>query len=121
MAYLNKGDTVVIRSGNITARVEEIQWRRFRRSAEEIARMKRRNPNRPVKLTKSVPYAICKVFMGDVPAGTEFLIPGYKLKSLKKDGETILILDTKWAAEFDGAWVKKILEASNAKRAGGEE
>jgi hypothetical protein len=116
MAYLNKGDMVMIRDGGIVAFVTDIQWRKFRRSAEEIARMKRKNPDKPVRITKNVPYAVCKVAMAEtLPVGTGFLIPGYKLKfHEKKDGDTILVLDGKYAAEFSGEWVEKILAASKA-------
>jgi hypothetical protein len=48
--------------------------------------------------------------------GTEFLIPGYKLKHETMDGEKLLVLRDKYAAEFNGAWVEKILNDSKIKR-----
>ena len=53
------------------------------------------------------------------PVGTEFLIPGYKLKNETKDGEKLLVLRDKYAAEFDGHWVSKMLADSKAKREAG--
>ena len=49
--------------------------------------------------------------------GTEFLIPGYKLRNEVKDGDTLLVLRDQYAAEFDGVWVEKILTESKEKRA----
>ena len=111
MAYLNKNDLVIIRSGdtNLQARVVDMQFRRFRKSWQDkkTGEWKHR--------WKSVPYAICECFIG-APVGTEFLIPGYKLKNHTKDGERLLVLRDKYAAEFDGAWVKKMLATSKEKR-----
>ena len=64
---------------------------------------------------KSVPYAICECFIG-APIGTEFLIPGYKLKNETKDGERLLVLRDQYAAEFNGDWVNKMLAESKQKR-----
>jgi hypothetical protein len=112
MAYLRKDDIVVIPTGTgmIQARVVDMQFRRFRRSWKDkkTGEMKSR--------WKSVPYAICEVFIG-APAGTEFLIPGYKLRNETKDGEKMLVLRNQYAAEFNGAWVNKMLEESKIKRA----
>ena len=68
---------------------------------------------------KSMPYAICKVYSSEdttVPTGSEFLIPGYKLKNETKDGEKLLVLRDQYAAEFDGHWIEKLLAESKAKR-----
>ena len=111
MAYLTKDDLVIIRTSEATiqARVVDMQFRRFRSSWKDkkTGEIKRR--------WKSVPYAICECFTG-VPVGTEFLIPGYKLKNETKDGEKLLVLRDKYAAEFNGEWVSKMLADSKAKR-----
>ena len=111
MAYLRKDDIVMIRTGNgmIQARVVDMQFRRFRRSWKD------KKSGETKWKWKSVPYAICSVFIG-APAGTEFLIPGYKLKNEVKDGEKLLVLRDKYAAEFNGAWVQKMLAASREQR-----
>jgi len=115
MAYLKKNDIVVIpaTTGMIQARVVDMQFRRFRRSWKDKKTGETRHGS------KSVPYAICEVFIG-APTGTEFLIPGYKLRNETKDGETLLVLRDQYAAEFNGAWVNNMLEESKAKRAGAE-
>jgi len=112
MAYLHKNDIVMIRTGGtmIQARVVDMQFRRFRRSWKD----KKTGENR--FKWKLVPYAICQVFIG-APTGTEFLIPGYKLRNETKDGETLLVLRDQYAAEFNGAWVENMLAESKAKRA----
>ncbi len=113
MAYLTKDDLVIIRTGDATiqARVVDMQFRRFRRSWKD------KKTGETKSRWKSVPYAICECFIG-APAGTEFLIPGYKLQFETKDGEKLLVLRDKYAAEFDGEWVNKMLAESKAKRAG---
>ena len=112
MAYLHKNDIVMIRTGTslVQARVVDMQFRRFRRSWKDKKTGETRFK------WKSVPYAICQVFLG-APTGTEFLIPGYKLRNETKDGETLLVLRDQYAAEFDGAWVNNMLAQSKAKRA----
>tara|TARA_Y100001963_G_scaffold110245_1_gene152438 strand:- start:597 stop:941 length:345 start_codon:yes stop_codon:yes gene_type:complete len=111
MAYLRKDDIVMIRTGSgmIQARVVDMQFRRFRRSWKD------KKSGETKWKWKSVPYAICSVFIG-APVGTEFLIPGYKLKNEVKDGEKLLVLRDKYAAEFNGAWVQKMLTASQEQR-----
>ena len=69
---------------------------------------------------RAMPYAICKVYSSEdttIPTGSEFLIPGYKLRNEVKDGESLLVLRDQYAAEFNGAWVEKMLADSKAKRA----
>ena len=111
MAYLRKDDIVMIRTGSgmIQARVVDMQFRRFRRSWKD------KKSGETKWKWKSVPYAICSVFIG-APVGTEFLIPGYKLKNEVKDGEKLLVLRDKYAAEFNGAWVQKMLATSQEQR-----
>ena len=112
MAYLHKNDIVMINtpSGMIQARVVDMQFRRFRKSWKD----KKTGENK--SRWKSVPSAVCEVFLG-APAGTEFLIPGYKLRNEVKDGEKLLVLRNQYAAEFDGHWVNKMLAESKEKRA----
>ena len=113
MAYLKKDDLVIIPAAggaNIQARVVDMQFRRFRRSWKDKATGETKSR------WKSVPYAVCEGFLG-APAGTEFLIPGYKLRNEVKDGEKLLVLRNQYAAEFDGHWVNKMLAESKEKRA----
>ena len=112
MAYLKKNDLVIIprAEGNLQARVVDMQFRRFKKTWMDKATGEYKSR------WKSVPYALCSVFVG-APVGTEFLIPGYKLKGEKKQGESILVLRDKYAAEFNEDWAKKIIEESKVKRA----
>jgi len=111
MAYLRKDDLVIIRNGDTTvqARVIDMRFRRFRSSWKD------KKTGETKSRWKSVPYAICSVFIG-APVGTEFLIPGYKLGNEVKDGEKLLVLHDKYAAEYNGAWVQKMLAESKEKR-----
>ena len=111
MAYLHKQDIVIIQQGGktIQARVVDMRFRRFRRAWKD--RKTGENKSR----WKSVPYAVCEVFAG-LPAGTEFIIAGYKLKNETKDGEKLLVLRDKYVAEFNGAWVNTLLAESREKR-----
>ena len=111
MAYLTKNDLVIIRNGDSTvqARVVDMRFRRFRRAWKD------KKTGEDKSGWKSVPYAVCSVFIG-APVGTEFLIPGYKLKNETKDGEKLLVLRDKYVAEFGGAWVDQILAESREKR-----
>jgi len=111
MAYLRKDDLVIIRNGDTTvqARVIDMRFRRFRSSWKD------KKTGETKSRWKSVPYAICSVFIG-APVGTEFLIPGYKLRNEVKDGEKLLVLHDKYAAEYNGAWVQKMLAESKEKR-----
>lgn len=113
MAYLNKNDIVFIQTiggSPVQAQVVDIRFRRFRKSWKD----KKTGENK--SRWKAVPYAVCEVFTG-MPAGTEFLIPGYKLKNIEKAGEKLLVLRDQYVAEFDGPWVQTILEESRTKRA----
>ena len=113
MAYLKKNDLVIIPragGGNLQARVVDMQFRRFKKTWQDKASGEYKSR------WKSVPYAICSVFAGG-PVGAEFLIPGYKLKGEKKQGESILVLRDKYAAEFNEDWAKKIITESKVKRA----
>jgi len=112
MAYLHKQDIVIIQQGGktIQARVVDMRFRRFRRTWKD--RKSGENKTR----WKSVPYAVCEVFVG-APVGTEFIIAGYKLKNETKDGEKLLVLRDKYVAEFGGAWVNTLLAESKNARA----
>ena len=112
MAYLKTDDLVIIPNkdgSNIQARVVDMQFRRFRRSWKDKA------TGDTKWKWKSVPYAVCECFLG-APVGTEFVIPGYKLKNETKDGEKLLVLRDEYAAEFGGPWIEKMIEDSRAKR-----
>ena len=111
MAYLTKNDLVIIQTPDATiqARVVDMQFRKFKKTWQD-----KKTGEWKVRY-KPVPYAICECFIG-APVGTEFLIPGYKLKNEVKDGEKLLVLRDKYAAEFDGAWVNKMLAESKQKR-----
>ena len=113
MAYLAKDDLVIIptKTAPIQSRVVDVRFRRYRKKVRD------RKTGKEKMVTKSMPYAVCSVFLG-APAGTEFLIPGYKLRNETKDGETLLVLRDTYAAEFDGQWVEKILTESKEKREG---
>ena len=113
MAYLAKDDLVIIptKTAPIQSRVVDVRFRRYRKKVRD------RKTGKEKMVTKSMPYAVCSVFLG-APAGTEFLIPGYKLRNETKDGETLLVLRDTYAAEFDGQWVEKILTESKEKRTG---
>ena len=113
MAYLAKDDLVIIptKTAPIQSRVVDVRFRRYRKKVRD------RKTGKEKMVTKSMPYAVCGVFLG-APAGTEFLIPGYKLRNETKDGETLLVLRDTYAAEFDGQWVEKILTESKEKRTG---
>jgi hypothetical protein len=113
MAYLHKDDIVMIRKpdgGMLQARVIDMRFRRFRSAWKD------KHTGEKKTRWKAVPYAVCSVFIG-APVGTEFLIPGYKLRNEVKDGETLLVLRDQYAAEFNGEWVEKILSESKEKRA----
>jgi len=113
VAYLAKDDLVIIptKTAPIQSRVVDVRFRRYRKKVRD------RKTGKEKMVTKSMPYAVCSVFLG-APAGTEFLIPGYKLRNETKDGETLLVLRDTYAAEFDGQWVEKILTESKEKRTG---
>jgi len=113
VAYLAKDDLVIIptKTAPIQSRVVDVRFRRYRKKVRD------RKTGKEKMVTKSMPYAVCSVFLG-APAGTEFLIPGYKLRNETKDGETLLVLRDTYAAEFDGQWVEKILTESKEKREG---
>lgn len=114
MAYLRKDDIVIIKqtdSDALQALVVDVRFRRFRKSWKDKATGETKFK------WKSVPYAVCSVFAGSKP-GSEFLIPGYKLRNETKDGEKLLVLRDKYVAEFDGDWVQTVLQESREKRQG---
>ena len=113
MAYLAKDDLVIIptKTAPIQSRVVDVRFRRYRKKVRD------RKTGKEKMVTKSMPYAVCSVFLG-APAGTEFLIPGYQLRNETKAGETLLVLKDAYSAKFDGQWVQKILTESKEKREG---
>lgn len=112
MAYLHKDDIVLLkfRGGLSHSRVVDVRFRRFLRSWRD------KKTDKIKKRWKSVPYAICETFAGVLPAGTEFMIPGYKLKNETKDGERLLVLHNKFACEFDTEWANTLIAESKEKR-----
>lgn len=119
MAYLRKNDLIMINNNNtnVQALVVDIQFRRFRKSRKD------RKTNETKSFWKSVPYAVCQVMISsdpEVKISNEFLIPGYKLKNIKKNGKSLLILRDKYIAEFaedyGNDWVANVLLESKVKR-----
>jgi hypothetical protein len=112
MAYLHKDDIVILRvlGGLAHARVLDIRFRKFFRNAKD------KKTGATKRRYKSVPYAVCQVFAGTLPTGTDFLIPGYKLKNEIKDGEKLLILRNKYAADFDSSWARTLITESKNER-----
>ena len=111
MAYLRKEDTVYfLNDGHpVHSMVEKVAFRRYR--------SKKVDPKTGKKRMKSMPYAICKVYMSadnNIAVGSEFLIPGYKLRNIMMKGEKILVLHRTYVAEFKeqygNEWVKKLIE-----------
>ena len=100
MAYLNKDDLVLIPTSDTTiqSRVVDVRFRRYRKKVRD------RKTGKEKMVTKAMPYAVCRVFLGGdvLPTGTEFLIPGYQLRNETKAGETLLVLKDTYSAKFDG-------------------
>ena len=115
MAYLHKNDLVIIRTGTgetIQSRVVDISFRRYRKKVRD------RKTGKEKMVTKAMPYAVCNVFLG-AKVGTEFLIPGYKLRNEEKKSEKLLVLKDEYATEVDDGfslWVAKMLAESKQKR-----
>ena len=112
MAYLHKDDIVIIRAlpGMTQARVVDVRFRKFYRTWKD------KKTGKDKKRWKAVPYAVCQVFAGFLPTGTEFMIPGYKLKNEVKDGEKLLVLRDNYATEFNTEWARPIIPESKEKR-----
>ena len=110
MAYLRKQDTIYFLNDGqpVFSLVEKVAFRRYL--------TKRVDPKTGRKKMKSMPYAICKVYSSEdttIPTGSEFLIPGYKLRNITMKGEKILIIDKTYVAEFKeqygNDWVSKLI------------
>ncbi len=110
MAYLRKEDTVYFLNDGqpIFSLVEKVAFRRYR--------SKKIDPKTGKNKMKSMPYAICKVYSSEdttVPTGSEFLIPGYKLRNVTMKGEKILVIHNTYVAEFQeqygNDWVRKLI------------
>ena len=76
------------------------------------------------KKWKSMPYAICKVLMSDdsrVPADSNFLIAGYRLKKKFLQGNMVLVMDNEYIADYEkeygNEWVSKMIEQENEREA----
>ena len=105
MAYLNKDDLVLIPTSDTTiqSRVVDVRFRRYRKKVRD------RKTGKEKMVTKSMPYAVCSVFLGGDVLPT---------RNETKAGETLLVLKDAYSAKFDGGWVQKILAESKEKREG---
>ena len=110
MAYLKNKDTVYFLNNGqpIFSLVEKVAFRKYFSKRIDSKTGKRK--------LKSMPYAICKVYSSEdtsVPSGTEFLIPGYKLRNITMKGEKILVVHNTYIAEFKerygNEWVSKMI------------
>ena len=123
MAYLKPEQTVFIANNGqpIYSVIEKVAFRKYwgKRRDKETGKM--------VKARRSMPYAICKVFMSSdttIPIGAQFTIAGYQLRNVVMKGEKILTFDQKYVADFaeeyGNQWVKRMILEEFAHD-GGEE
>ena len=119
MAYLKPKQTVYFAQGNITSIIEKVAFRKYR--TKPILDKKTGERKRKVK---SMPYAICKVLMSDdsrVPAESNFLIAGYRLKKKFLQGNMVLVMDNEYIADYEkeygNEWVSKMIEQENERDA----
>ena len=112
MAYLKPEQTVFIANNGqpIYSVIEKVAFRKYwgKRRDKETGKM--------VKARRSMPYAICKVFMSSdttIPIGAQFTIAGYQLRNVVMKGEKILTFDQKYVADFaeeyGNHWVKRMI------------
>ena len=112
MAYLKPEQTVFIANNGqpIYSVIEKVAFRKYwgKRRDKETGKM--------VKARRSMPYAICKVFMSSdttIPVGAQFTIAGYQLRNVVMKGEKILTFDQKYVADFaeeyGNQWVKRMI------------
>lgn len=112
MAYLKPEQTVFIANNGqpIYSVIEKVAFRKYwgKRRDKETGKM--------VKARRSMPYAICKVFMSSdttIPIGAQFTIAGYQLRNVVMKGEKILTFDQKYVADFaeeyGNQWVKRMI------------
>ena len=123
MAYLKPEQTVFIANNGqpIYSVIEKVAFRKYwgKRRDKETGKM--------VKARRSMPYAICKVFMSSdttIPIGAQFTIAGYQLRNVVMKGEKILTFDQKYVADFaeeyGNQWVKRMI-LEEFSHDGGEE
>ena len=118
MAYLKKDQTVFFAEGNITSVVEKVAFRKYR------GKVKDKETGEWKMKWKSMPYAICKVLMSEdskVPADTNFLIAGYRLRKKFLQGNMVLVMDNEYVADYEkeygNQWVARMIEQENEREA----
>ena len=118
MAYLKPKQTVFFAQGNITSIVEKVAFRKYR------GKVKDKETGEWKMKWKSMPYAICKVLMSEdssVPADTNFLIAGYRLRKKFLQGNMVLVMDNEYVADYEkeygNQWVARMIEQENEREA----
>ena len=118
MAYLKPKQTVFFAQGNITSIVEKVAFRKYR------GKVKDKETGEWKMKCKSMPYAICKVLMSEdssVPADTNFLIAGYRLRKKFLQGNMVLVMDNEYVADYEkeygNQWVARMIEQENEREA----
>ena len=118
MAYLKPKQTVFFAQGNITSIVEKVAFRKYR------GKVKDKETGEWKVKWKSMPYAICKVLMSEdssVPANTNFLIAGYRLRKKFLQGNMVLVMDNEYVADYEkeygNQWVARMIEQEDEREA----
>jgi len=118
MAYLKPKQTVFFAQGNITSIVEKVAFRKYR------GKVKDKETGEWKMKWKSMPYAICKVLMSEdssVPADTNFLIAGYRLRKKFLQGNMVLVMDNEYVADYEkeygNQWVARMIEQEDEREA----
>ena len=118
MAYLKPKQTVFFAQGNITSTIEKVAFRKYR------GKVKDKETGEYKMKWKSMPYAICKVLMSEdsrVPADSNFLIAGYRLKKKFLQGNMVLVMDNEYIADYEkeygNEWVSRMIEQENEREA----
>ena len=116
MAYLKPKQTVFFAQGNITSIIEKVAFRKY------LGKVKDKETGEYKKKWKSMPYAICKVLMSEdsrVPADSNFLIAGYRLKKKFLQGSMVLVMDNEYVADYEkeygNEWVSKMIEQEDQR------
>ena len=119
MAYLKPKQTVFFAQGNITSVIEKVAFRKYLTKPK----LDKKTGERKRKW-KSMPYAICKVLMSEdssVPADTNFLIAGYRLRKKFLQGNMVLVMDNEYVADYEkeygNQWVARMIEQENEREA----
>lgn len=119
MAYLKPDQTVFFAQGNITSTIEKVAFRKYLSKPK----LDKKTGERKRKW-RSMPYAICKVLMSEdprVPADSNFLIAGYRLKKKFLQGNMVLVMDNEYIADYEkeygNEWVSKMIEQENEREA----